>query len=373
MQRRIYLDGNSLGPPSDDMGRRLAEFVDEQWRADLIGGWTDDGWWDLPVTVGDRIARLLGAAPGQVVVADTTTVLLHKALVAALALRPGRPWIVTHTGNFPTDRHVLDGVAARYGARIEAVPAGEMTSAVCAGTALVYATHVDFRSAERLDLATLAAAAHDHGAVVVIDLSHSVGAMDLHLDGDGIDLAVGCTYKYLNGGPGSPAFLYAAGRHHEQLVNGVPGWTGDADPFAMAELHRPALGIRRMLSGTPPVIALHALGIALDRFEGVDPADLRRHSVALTERFIELTDRRLARFGLVVASPRRSDRRGSHVSLAHPSARAIVEAAIAAGVIGDFREPNLCRFGFAPLHLTIGDVDEAVDRLVSVMETLAGP
>lgn len=370
--RRIYLDGNSLGPPSLDMAARMAAFVTDEWHADLIGGWNGQGWWDLPVAIGDRIGDLIGAGPGQVIAADTTTVLLYKALVAGLYLRPdrdARPWIVTHTGNFPTDRHVLDGVARQFGAQVEAVAAADMADAICDGTAIVYATHVDFRSGARLDIGALTAAAHAKGAVVVWDLSHSAGAMDLHLDRDDVDLAVGCSYKFLNGGPGAPAFLYAAERHHDDLVNAVPGWIGDAQPFAMLEEHRPAPGIRRMLSGTPPVIGLRALDIALDRFDDVDMADLRRHSVALTERFIELADRDLAPHGFTVASPRDADRRGSHVSLGHRDAYAIVQAMIAAGVVGDFREPNLCRFGFAPLHLTLNGVDEAVARLLELMET----
>ncbi len=351
------------------MADRLAEFVTDEWRADLIGGWNGHGWWDLPSTIGDRIAPLIGAGPGQVIVGDTTTVMLYKALVAGLHLRPGRPWVVTHTGNFPTDRHVLDGVARQFNAQVEAVPADEMVGVICDGTAIVFATHVDFRSGARLDMASITQAAHDKGAIVVWDLSHSAGAMDLHLDRDDVDLAVGCSYKFLNGGPGAPAFIYAAERHHVGLVNAIPGWIGDAQPFAMNEEYHPAPGMRRMLSGTSPVIALRALGAALDRFDDVDMGQLRNHSVALTERFITLVDRRLASHGFAVASPRDAAARGSHVSLAHPEAYAITQATVAAGVVGDFREPNLCRFGFAPLYLTLDDVDEAVDRIVRVMES----
>ncbi len=351
------------------MADRLAGFVTDEWHADLIGGWNGHGWWDLPSTIGDRIAPLIGSAAGQVIVGDSTTIMLYKALVAGLHLRPGRPWVVTHTGNFPTDRHVLDGVARQFNAQVEAVPAGEMIDAICDGTAIVYATHVDFRSGARLDMAAITKAAHVKGAIVVWDLSHSAGAMDLHLDRDGVDLAVGCSYKFLNGGPGAPAFIYAAERHHDGLVNAIPGWIGDAQPFAMNEEYHPAAGMRRMLSGTSPVIALRALGVALDRFDGVDMTAMRYHSVTLTERFIALVDQRLTTHGFEIASPRDPQHRGSHVSLAHVEAYAITQASVAVGVVGDFREPNLCRFGFAPLYLTLADVEDAVDRIVEVMES----
>lgn len=362
--RRIYLDGNSLGPPAAATASALVAFV-EQWGNDLIGGWNDRGWWDLPVTLGDRIAPLLGAAPGQVVVGDSTTVLWFKLVAAALRLRSGRPTIVTQHGGFPTDRHAVDAL----GAPVLAVGPDELAGVLGPGTAVLALTHVDYRTGRRLDLAALTAAAHDAGAVVVWDLSHSVGAMDLHLDAAEVDLAVGCTYKYLNGGPGSPAFAYVAERHLPVLEQPIPGWVGHADPFSMDEVHTPHPGIRRVLSGTPPVIALTALAAALDGFDGVDLADLRSQSVALTERCIALADERLARFGVEVATPRHADQRGSHVALRHPHAWAVVQAAIAAGVVGDFRPPDLCRFGFAPLHLTLADVDEAMARLESILET----
>jgi kynureninase len=357
--RRIYLDGNSLGPPAPGTAARLAAFVDDEWGQHLIGGWNECGWWDLPLTVGDRIGVLLGAAPGQVVVGDSTTVLWFKAVAAALALRPARTTIVTQTGGFPTDRHAIDAL----GAPVVAVGPDDLEAALDPDAAVLAVTHVDYRTGRRLDLERLTAAAHAAGAVAVWDLSHSVGAMDLHLDAAGADLAVGCTYKYLNGGPGSPAFAYVAARHHPTLEQPIPGWVGHADPFSMSEVHQPAPGVRRMLSGTPPVLALRALDVALDAFAGIDLVALRAHSVALTERCLARADE----LGLETVTPRQAAERGSHVSLRHPHSWAVVQAGIEVGVVGDFRPPDLIRLGFAPLHLTLEDVDEAMDRLGRVL------
>lgn len=358
-ERRIYLDGNSLGPPSPGTAAALAAIVG-QWEHSLIGGW-NEGWWDLPVAVGERIAPLLGAAPGQVVVGDSTTVMWFKAVGAALRLRPDRTTIVTHAGGFPTDRHVIDAI----GAPVVAVGPDELAGALGPDTAVLAVTHVDYRTGRRLDLAALTAAAHAAGAVAVWDLSHSVGAMDLHLDADDVDLAVGCTYKYLNGGPGSPAFAYVAERHLAELDQPLPGWAGHADPFSMSEVHEPAAGIRRMLSGTPSVLALAALDHALGRFDGVDMAALRARSLELTDRVLAGTDA----LGLEVVLPRAHDQRGSQVSIRHDHAWEVTQALVEVGVIGDFRPPDLIRLGFPPLHLTDADVDEALARLGDVLRT----
>jgi kynureninase len=355
--RRIYLDGNSLGPPDDGAATALAAFV-EDWDRELIGGW-NARWWDLPVTVGERIAPLVGAAPGQVVVADSTTVLWFKAASAALRLRPDRRGVLTQAGGFPTDRHVLDALDAD----VVTVAEDEVLGAIDRTTAVVALAHVDYRTGARHDLAAVTAAAHAAGAIALWDLSHSVGAMDLHLDEAEVDLAVGCTYKYLNGGPGAPAFAYVATRHLEGLEQPIPGWVGHAEPFAMDEHHVPAAGIRRMLSGTPAVLGLVALDHALRRFADVDLADLRDRSLALTDRAIGRADA----LGLEVVTPRDASRRGSQVSLRHEHAWEVMQALIAAGVVGDVRPPDLLRFGFAPLYTTAADVDEAFDRLEVVV------
>ncbi len=359
-RRRIHLDGNSLGAPAEGTSEVLAALV-QQWGRDLIGGW-NAGWWDLPVTVGERIAPLLGAAPGQVVAGDSTTVLWFKAVAAALRLHPERRTIVTQIGGFPTDRHVLDAL----GADVLAVGPDELGTAlttVGADAAVLAVAHVDYRTGRRLDLATLTAAAHGAGAVVVWDLSHSVGAMDLHLDDADVDLAVGCTYKYLNGGPGSPAFAYVASRHLDAIEQPIPGWVGHADPFSMSEVHRPAAGVRRLLSGTPSVVALRVLEHALTRFDGVDLSELRRPREGLTQRAIERADD----LGLEVVTPREPGARGSHVSLRHAHAWEVMQALIADGVLGDVRPPDLLRLGFAPLSNTEDEVDEAFDRLAPIL------
>jgi kynureninase len=355
--RRIYLDGNSLGPPTEGTADVLVQLVHE-WEQELIGGW-NAGWWDLPVTVGERIAPLLGAAPGQVAVGDSTTVMWSKLVTSAMALRPGRRRIVTQAGGFPTNRHVLDAL----GAEVVAVAHEELIDAVDGSTALVALAHVDYRTGRRHDLAVVTAAAHEAGAVVLWDLSHSVGAMDLHLDDAHVDLAVGCTYKYLNGGPGSPAFAYVSSRHLPSIEQPIPGWVGHADPFSMSEVHEPAVGIRRLLSGTPPVVALRVLDHALHRFEGVDLVELRRTSERLTQRAVDRSDA----LGLEVVTPREPTERGSQVSVRHEHAWEVMQALIEAGVVGDVRPPDLLRFGFAPLSVTEPDVDEAFDRVDQVL------
>jgi kynureninase len=357
--RRIYLDGNSLGPPAPGSADALRAQV-EQWDDQLIGGW-NAGWWDLPVTVGERIAPLLGAAPGQVVVGDSTTVMWFKAVGAALRLRPDRTTIVTQRGGFPTDRHAIDAL----GARVVAVGPDELLDALDGTTAVLAVTHVDYRTGRRLDMAALTAAAQAAGAVTVWDLSHSTGAMDLHLDEGHVDLAVGCTYKYLNGGPGSPAFAYVAERHQAALDQPLPGWVGHADPFSMSEVHRPASGIRRMLSGTPSVLALAALDHALDQFDDVDLAELRARSLELTDRFIAGADA----LDLEVAAPRQHEHRGSQVSIVHEHAWEVTQALLEVGVVGDHRPPDLIRLGFPPLYVSDDDVDDALERLGLVLRS----
>jgi kynureninase len=360
----VYLDGNSLGPPPRAVRPAVTDLLSE-WSGDLIAGW-DHGWWDAPVAVGEKVAPLLGAAAGQVVVCDSTSVNFYKLLVAALRMRPDRHRIVTAEGNFPTDRYLVAEVAAQHGAAIDVVPADQLVAALGSDTAALTLTHVDYRTGARHDLAALTAAAHGAGAITVWDLSHSVGAFPLELDDDLVDFAVGCSYKYLNGGPGAPAWCYVAQRHQAGLRSPLTGWVGHDDPFAMFDEYRPATGVRRLLAGTPSPLALRALDAALDAFGGVSMADVRVKSLALSDLLIDLADERLVPLGFEVVTPRDHARRGSHVSLRHPDAARLVEELAACGVIGDHRPPDILRFGLTPLYLRFADVWDAVDRLVRV-------
>jgi kynureninase len=361
----INLDGNSLGSPPRAVAAHLEQVVRQEWAERLIRSW-DETWWEMPVRVGDRIGALAGAAPGQIVVGDSTSVCLYRALGAALALAPGKQWVVYDVDDFPTDRYLIEAVAGAHGKQVEGVHRDDIVGALCHDTAVVVASHVDYRTAAVLDMPTVTAACHAHGALVLWDLSHSIGALPVQLDASGVDLAVGCTYKHLNGGPGAPAFTYVARRHHERAVNVLPGWVGHADPFAMEPGYRAATGIRRMLTGTPPVLGLAALDAALDAFEGVPLADLRAVSTSLTDLLIRLVDERL---GWEVVSPRDAARRGGHVSVRHAHAGRLVQDLAAHGVIADARTtgagaPDLLRFGIAALYVRHVDLWDAVDVLV---------
>lgn len=366
-----YLDGNSLGRAPVATLAALERLHREGWARDLISSWAH--WVDLPEQVGDELGvAVLGAAAGQVVVADSTSVLLFKALHAAAALRPGRDQLVHADVDFPTDRYLAGAVAQARGLQSVALPvrpgraptADDVAAVVGPRTAVVLLSHVDYRSAATADLAAVTAVGHDAGAVVVWDLSHSAGVVPLALDADGADLAVGCTYKYLNAGPGAPAYLYVALRHHDRLVNPVPAWFGADDVFAMAEDHVPAPGIRRMLSGTPPVPGLIAVreGVRLVAEAGV--GRIRAKSVLLTRRVLERAEKDLAPLGFRAASPEEDERRGSHVVLAGPGAKALVARLAARGVLADFRHPDLVRLGLSPLSTSFTELDLALDALV---------
>lgn len=366
----IYLDGNSLGPLPRTTPDRVAEVVKQEWGQGLVTSWTRHGWIDLPMAVGDAIAPLVGAGPGEVIVTDSVSVNLFKLLVAALALRPGRQMILTERDNFPTDLYIAQGVAELLAgrARLEVVERGQLLAALDRGVAVLALTHVDFRSGEMHDIDALTAAAHDKGALALWDLSHSAGAVPVDLAAADADLAVGCGYKYLNGGPGAPGFVYVARRLQDLLVSPISGWMGHAAPFELSPTYRPAPGVARLLAGTPPILSLAALaeGVALVAAAGMDR--LRRKSVALTELFIDLVERQCGRWGFELASPRSPARRGSQVSWHHPHAFPIVQALIRRGVIGDFRAPDLLRFGFAPAYLRFVDVWDAVEHLHAVMQ-----
>jgi kynureninase len=367
---RIYLDGNSLGPLTHAARRRVQEVLDYEWGEDLIAGWNEHGWVDLPARLGARIAPLVGAAPADVLVADSTSVNLFKLAASFMRDAAPRQRIVTELGNFPTDLYVLHGLAELMPGRVElvAVPRGQLEAAVDQRTALVVLTHVHYKTAEMYDLAAVTAAAHGKGAAVLWDLSHSVGAVPLDLGSSQADLAVGCTYKYLNGGPGAPAFLYVRPDLQERLRPAIAGWFGHAAPFAFDDDYRPAAGIARHCAGTPGILGMAALDGSLEVFDGLDMVALRAKSLALTELFIALVESRCAGHGLALVTPREAARRGSHVSLAHPEGYGIVQALIARGVIGDFRAPDVLRFGFTPLYTRFVDVWDAVEALAAVLD-----
>jgi kynureninase len=359
-----YLDGNSLGRPLRATRARLVEFVDDVWSTRLIRAW-DEGWLADPVRVGDEIGRVaLGAAPGQVIVGDSTTVMLYKWIRAAVAARIERPEIVIEVGNFPTDRFVVQGIAAELGLRLrwlDADPASGITveqvaDAVTAQTALVVLGHVAFRTGHLADLPRITVAAHAAGAWVLWDLSHSVGVVPIELDAADVDLAVGCSYKYLNGGPGAPAFGYVRTDLQERLRQPIQGWMGAAEPFAMGDRYTPATGIRRFVSGTPPIISMLAMQDMLDLVDRAGLAAIRGKSTALTEFAIELFDRLLAPLGVELATPRDPAERGSHVLLAHPLFRSVTARLWQRGVIPDFRPPDGLRVGLSPLSTSYAEL-----------------
>ena len=368
----IYLDGNSLGALPRNVAARVASTLEREWGHGLIRSWNEAGWIDLPARVGARIAPLIGADPACVVAADSTTVNLFKTVSAALALRPNRRRIVTETRNFPTDNYIAEGVIRQCGGRHELVHAADADAVIdCldADTAVLMLSHVNYRDGAIHDMARLTRAAHEAGALVIWDLAHSAGVLPLDLARCGVDFAVGCGYKFLNGGPGAPAFLYAAARHHGGFAQPLSGWFGHADPFGFDPHYRPAGDITQYLCGTPPVISMVALEAALELWDKVDLRDVHAKSQALTDFFIELVEARCAGHGLTLVSPRDAARRGAQVSLSHPTAGyAIISALIADGVIGDFRAPDILRFGFAPLYTRFADVWHAVDRLAAILD-----
>jgi kynureninase len=318
---------------------------------------------EAPQRIGSKLAQMIGAGSDEVVVADSTTVCLFKVVCGALALQPGRPVVLTEEENFHTDLYVAAGAARLCGAKLKVVPRARLRDELNQEVALLLLTHVDYRTAFMHDMSVMSEAAHEVGALAVWDLSHSVAAVPLHVNADGADMAVGCGYKYLNGGPGAPALLHVRSGLHHALRNPVPGWVGHADPFAFEPAFRPAAGLASMLTGTPHVLQLAALESAVDLWLEVDMASVREKSVALCELFIALVEERCAGMGLTLASPREADRRGSQVSFRHPQGYGIVRGLIERRVIGDFRSPDTCRFGFAPLYLRHVDVWDAVERL----------
>ncbi|MES2741394.1 MAG: kynureninase [Pseudomonadota bacterium] len=376
----IYLDGNSLGARPVEALARAQQVIAQEWGRDLIGSWNTAGWFTLPARLGDRLAPLLGAAAGEVVVTDSTSINLFKALAAALAMQAanpataGRRVLVTERANFPTDLYIAQGLSdwLERGYRIELADTPEqVTAAIGADTALVLLTHVNYRSGYQHDMAAVSALAHAAGALIVWDLAHSAGAVPLDLHADGADLAVGCTYKYLNGGPGAPAFIWVPRRHQAAFRQPLSGWWGHATPFAMAPGFAPADGVARALCGTQPIVSLAMVEAGLAVFEETDMAVVRAKSLALTDLFIDLVEARCAGHGLTLVTPRAHARRGSHVSFAHAHGYALMQALIARGVIGDYREPSIMRFGFTPLYTSYREVWDAVDILAQILEQQA--
>ncbi len=363
----VYLDGNSLGALPRTVAARLDSVVRQEWGTGLISSWNTADWVGLSRRVGDRIAPLIGVGAGDVHVGDSTTVTLFKTLVAASRLRPGRRAIVLEPTTFPTDGYVAAGVARLLDLELRWCDPADPAACLDEDVALLALTHVDFRTGAMYDLAGLTRAAHDAGALVQWDLCHSTGAVPVHLLDADADIAVGCTYKYLNGGPGSPAFSWVHPRHQAAWDQPVTGWFWHARPFDMDRDFTPADGIARMASGTPPVLALSALDAALDVFDGVSVDVLRAASLSLTDLFLELVDARLGD-RVEVVTPRAHHLRGSQVSLRHEAAYGVVQALVERGVVGDFRTPDVARFGFAPLYVTHADVFDAVEHLVQVLD-----
>ncbi|MDS9466671.1 kynureninase [Paracoccus sp. MBLB3053] len=368
----IYLDGNSLGVASHDAMAALDMAARKEWAQDLIRSWNSAGWFDLPVELGDRIGALIGAGPGQTVVSDTTSINVYKALHAAIGLREGRNVIVAEAGSFPTDLYMAEGVISTLpgmSLRLEGREADRIEDLIDDHVAVVLVNQVNYRTGALRDVTELTRIAHGAGAVVVWDLCHSAGALPVELDASGADFAVGCTYKYLNGGPGAPAFIYVARRHLGQVDQPLSGWWGHARPFAFETGYDGDPGIRRFQCGTQPILSMRALKGALDIWDGVDMHAVRAKSMALTDLFIRLVEGKCSGLGLTLTSPRDPQERGSQVAFAHDDAYQVMQALIERGVIGDFRAPDVLRFGFTPLYLSFADVARAADVLMEVLES----
>jgi len=367
----IYLDGNSLGALPHDTKDRIRQVIEDQWGLDLIKSWNVHDWYHMPLRCGAKLAPLVGAKPNEVVCSDSTSVNLFKLLAAALTNRPDRKVIVSERGNFPTDLYIADGLTGLLdkGHEVRLIDDdSELADAIRDDVAVVMLTHVDYRSGRMHDMAAVTKQAHDAGALILWDLAHSAGAVPLDLDGAGADLAVGCGYKYLNGGPGAPAFLFVAERHQDSIRPPLSGWMSHNAPFDFDWKYAPAEGIARNLCGTPPLLSLAALETSLDTMADVDMALVREKSLALGDLFINLVESRCAGHGFSLVSPRDATR-ASQVSFAHPAGYPIMQALIAGHVVGDFRAPDILRFGFTPLYTRYVDVWDAVDVLHGIMES----
>lgn len=369
----IYLDGNSLGCLPKNTGIRVAELVRDEWGQKLIGSWNTAGWLDAPQRIGDKIARIVGAADDEVVACDSTSVNVFKALCAALSANPGRSTILSERGNFPTDVYMMQGLEALTGRRVTTrlVDGDAVLDAIDDDTAAVLLTQVHYRTGRTRDMATITAAAHAKGALAIWDLSHSAGAVPVDLNGTSADYAIGCGYKFLNGGPGAPGYIFVAKRHQQAAMPALAGWFGHARPFDFDDAYAPAPGITRFLVGTPPILGLAALEVGVDLMLEVDMGELRAKSVAMGALFAERMAPLCDRFGFSLASPSDPADRGSQISYAHRQAYPIIQALIAAGIVGDFRAPDVLRFGLTPLYTSFAEIEAAVAGIAAVMEASA--
>jgi kynureninase len=364
----VYLDGNSLGPLPRAAAARVARTVTDEWGRLLIAGWNKAGWMDLPGTLGDRVGRLIGAEAGAVVLGDTLSIKVYQALASALEMRPDRRVILSDTGNFPSDLYMAEGLCRTLGNGyvLRTVEPEAVLDAIDDSVAVLMLTEVDYRTGRRHDMPALTARAHQHGALALWDLAHSAGALPVDVARDGADFAVGCTYKYLNSGPGGPAFIYVAPRHADAVRPALSGWLGHESPFAFDLDYRPGRGIERMRVGTPPILQLAALEASMDIWDTVDMDDVRAACLALGDRFIAGVQ--AACPALTLATPLDHARRGSQVSFRHPQGYAIMQALIARGLVGDFRAPDILRFGLTPLFIGADDIDRAVAIIAEVMD-----
>jgi kynureninase len=362
----IYLDGNSLGALPAAATDALAKTAERQWGDDLIASWNKHGWIDWPTRIAAKLAPIVGAAPDELLIADSTSVCLFKLLAAAVRARPDRKTILTQQRNFPTDLYVVQGLCDLLDLRLKAVPADAVHGAIDEDTAVVTLTHVDYRSASIHDMRAINEAAHAAGALTVWDLSHSAGAIELDLTDTGCDLAAGCGYKYLNGGPGAPAYIYVARPLQDELRSPLQGWMGHAEPFAFDDEYRSAGGMLKFLTGTPSILALAALESGLDTFAGLEMRDIAAKSRQLSRLFVDEVETRCGS-EVRLESPCDPTQRGSHVVFAHPEGYAVMQALIARGVIGDFRAPDHMRFGFAPLYNSFADMVRAAEILAEIL------
>jgi len=366
----IYLDGNSLGALPLACIERARDVVENQWGKDLISSWNTHHWIDLPTQVGEKIAPLLGAASGQVICCDSISVNLFKVLSCAISMRPDRRLLLSQHDNFPADLYIAQGLSEMLGAKrceLQIVNDAEIEKNITEDVAVVVLTHVNYKSGKLHDIERITHLAHEKGALVIWDLAHSTGALSLEIDKWNVDFAVGCGYKYLNGGPGSPAFIYAATCHHKAISQPLTGWMGHSQPFAFSKQYQPASGVKQFLSGTPGILSMSVLDAAMDVYGGVDLHQVRDKSISLSELFLALANEKQELSSLILSSPTESADRGSQLAFSHPQAFEISQALIDKGIVVDFRSPDILRFGFAPLYVSHCDIYKAVEVLAKIV------